>query len=463
MPSKSISAPSLFLFTSNPSKISREAKPANTKRIMSNNDNEIWEKGWDRRVARRRRKFSYKIRRIRDNDPHLTFLLENFRCVVDGQEVIPPLLKAMTTNTRVENLNLFSVPIQGIAGFSKMLLSNSSLQSLALRDCDFSWLGTTAIFRSLTSNNTLTVLDLSRNSKMFRGDNTIVVSAIRQSLPLMTGLKSLNLSNTGLTPAAVEAIFYGLQRNTSIQVLDLSDNLGIQQALADSLIKSLPQMNGLEILNAQLTNASSCLDQQPEKMAEFSKAMEVNTKLWKLDSIVLHTVDYYSTSKEKQKQIQCFQRLKEIDFYKVRNGLLRSGWLTLNRPSLWPLVLAKVGSSQRNDAAKFHRDIVFFLLREKCDLLFLHRNKNEDTITASAMARKPGKKRPESTRRKRPRTAISSSPEDMVQNPGFYCRLHGGVHLVPNECCPLETLRPLPRNWQTRVPRASLENWLARK
>ena len=412
-------------------------------------------------MARRRRKFSYKIRRIRNNDPSLTFLVENFRCVIDEQEVIPPLLKAMTTNTRVENLNLFSVPIRGIAGFSKMLLANSSLQSLALRDCDLSSLGTTAIFRSLTSNNTLTVLDLSRNSRMFRGNT--VVSAIRQSLPIMTGLKSLNLSNTGLAPAAIEAIFYGLQRNTSIQVLDLADNLGIEQALIDSLIESLPQMNGLEILNIQLTNASSSLDQQPEKMAEFSKAMEGNTKLWKLDSIVLHTVDHYSTSKEKEKQRQCFQRLKEIDFYKVRNGLLRSGWLLLKRPSLWPFLLSKLGS-ERNDAAKFHSDVVFFLLREKCDLLFLHRNKNEDTATATATARSPRKKKSGSPRQKqRLRTAIASSPNDMVQNPGFYCRLHGGVHLVPNECCPMETLKPLPRNWQTRVPRTSSEDWLARK
>ena len=412
-------------------------------------------------MARRRRKFSYKIRRIRNNDPSLTFLVENFRCVIDEQEVIPPLLKAMTTNTRVENLNLFSVPIRGIAGFSKMLLANSSLQSLALRDCDLSSLGTTAIFRSLTSNNTLTVLDLSRNSRMFRGNT--VVSAIRQSLPIMTGLKSLNLSNTGLAPAAIEAIFYGLQRNTSIQVLDLADNLGIEQALIDSLIESLPQMNGLEILNIQLTNASSSLDQQPEKMVEFSKAMEGNTKLWKLDSIVLHTVDHYSTSKEKEKQRQCFQRLKEIDFYKVRNGLLRSGWLLLKRPSLWPFLLSKLGSEQ-NDAAKFHSDVVFFLLREKCDLLFLHRNKNEDTATATATARSPRKKKSGSPRQKqRLRTAIASSPNDMVQNPGFYCRLHGGVHLVPNECCPMETLKPLPRNWQTRVPRTSSEDWLARK
>jgi Ran GTPase-activating protein (RanGAP) involved in mRNA processing and transport len=301
------------------------------------NQDEVLAKLQERRDARYRRRFSYKIRRIRVNDPSLTYIC------VRTDDVVLPLFQAMKKNTTVVQLEIFCLTLNPVGALGKNLMSNSTLQMLKLNFCSLPSLGAAALFRSFAVNKALRCVDLSR-SHIFHGDHA--VTALCQSLPEMTGLESLNLCCTGLSGFAVQGIFQGLQRNSVLQFLDLSDNPDIGSHIATSLIEGLPRLLGLQILSVQMTGLSAHLDQRPDLMKALAKGMTVNSKLWKIDDIVLHRVDYYETPAEKAKQRQCLQYLKEIELHKMRNGVLNGKWLTMDQRSLWPFILTRVASSK---------------------------------------------------------------------------------------------------------------------
>jgi hypothetical protein len=328
-----------------------------------------------------------------------------------------------------------------VGALGKNLMSSSTLQMLKLNFCSLPSLGAAALFRSFAVNKALRCVDLS-HSHIFHGDHA--VTALCQSLPEMTGLESLNLCCTGLSGFAVQGIFQGLQRNSVLQFLDLSDNPDIGSHIATSLIEGLPRMLGLQILNVQMTGLSAHLDQRPDLMKALAKGMTVNSKLWKIDDIILHRVDYYETPPEQAKQGQCLRYLKEIELHKMRNGVLNGKWLTMDQISLWPFVLTRVASS-----TTFRHDLTLFLLKEKCDLLSLRQNSSQTTkrkVLVPSIRPKAvvGRKSP------LPRKVRKSSSKCAKSNlsgcsacPGFHCKIHGGMRLLPTRCCTFERIQPL--------------------
>jgi hypothetical protein len=404
---------------------------------------EEWMKQLARAAARRRRKLSYVVRRIGKNDPTLTDLFENFQCEPPGADDVQSLLLALERNTRVTNLTIAncSDPAPGCA---RMLSHNMSLKHLTLLDSQITWMGGIPLFRSLTFNSTLESLNLSNNKLLFRGGGNLFADAVATSLAQMTGLKVLNLSNTGLTGQAIQSIFWGLERNGSLKSLDVSQNSGVAQEIVDSLIQSLPRMKSLERLDVQMTNISACLDQNPDVMAKMVDSFQKNARLWKLDNIVLHRIEHYATCKEQDKQRRCFELLNQLRYIKRRNGLLAGQLLRMDQRALWPRILAHIGVLQRGD--DFRLDMMFFLFREKLDLLLPQ--PSVDAQRPSEMGEPTSKtkllsaRHEKSTRaRKRQRHCCRHQLNENY-NPGFRCQIHGGVRLVPVECCTFEQMQP---------------------
>ena len=347
--------------------------PEGHRRLVNEDDHDLWIKQVERAAARKRRQFGGKVRRVLQNDPTMVEISENFQCALTAGDILPPLFRALMKNSHLVTLELHSCPLEYMTGgFAHVLCHNSTLQSLTLRDCHIQSMGAAALFKALTINKTLKRLNLSNNTRLFQLPNhqhqhhhhhhhhptTLVGSQgetrdppshccpatlALQKLEHFQGLRRMNLSNTGLSPDAIRCILKGLERNDTLQSLDVSQNSAIAPTLVDALCDSLPHMKGLEILNVQHTHLSACFDQQPVRMRQFIQAMERNTKLWKFDSIVLHHVSYYNHPKQQQIQQQCWDEIRSFEYYKVRNGFLAGGWLTMDQQSLWPFVLSKLG------------------------------------------------------------------------------------------------------------------------
>lgn len=390
--------------------------------------NEMWLKWAERHGARSRRRFSYKIRRIRQNDPSLTFLSLG----VSDEESIPPLLNALEKSKYLVQLDVCCLTLTVGRGLGMMLMQNSSLRHLALHYCNIPSVEAVRIFQSLTVNSTLRILDLSYCSRFFLDDT--VSSALSQSLPNMKGLALLKLRCTDLSPLAVEGIFHSLQKNEVLESIDLSENLGVESYIGSSLIKSLPRTMNLQIINVEMTGLSSFFDQRPDLMQTFADGMRVNQKIWKIDGLVLHCVEHYSNKKERESQRQCLKSLDEIEFYKKKNSLMSGRWLTLDQQALWPFVLTRVA-----DNGRFCHDSTFYLIREKCDLLFSSCPVKQSKSKTRPRKKEVGRRRPRQKMKRVPRVKAKPSVPSFS---GFHCRIHGGMRLLPIGCCVFENIKP---------------------
>ena len=516
----------------------------------------------ERSLARRHRQFCYVVRRIRENDPTITSLTVNLRC---GYELssgiaLPPLFRALTQerNTSVTNLSIFNCdsggsgrdggvspssgssvePFEGsspIMGVGRMLLTNSKLQHVTLRDCNLLWIHVIPIFKSLIKNkfSALESLNLCNNKQLFshrrqhQGEEfspttarsssplCLVSKVLGQCLTQNKTLKAINFSNTGLSSDTINEIFRGLERNTTLESLNISHNDHIAIDIVNALIRSLPKLRGLQQLDVQYTKVSQCFDQDPKFMERFVASYRQNYRLWKLDTITLHSIEHYKNDSSKNSEIQlekqrlCFRYLQEFNCLKCRNGLLAGGLVTIddynnlnNRQqhrhpefprSLWSHILAQIVSSQKmskdgcgvdrcNMNHRYCHDMIYFLLREKSDIFFHPRMNDSNTIAApmtSASSQNPKleqRKQPSSvkssrskrkeqamkkdhaikgtSRKKQKRAHGISNQATGSGDPGFYCRIHVGGNnrlLLPIECCSFETMEPFQKKKQLRL------------
>lgn len=353
----------------------------------------------------------------------------------------------------------------------RMLQSNTTLQVLKIRGCYIPPFSACAMFRSLKQNTTLQELDLSVSWGMFddttTGDfynnKTSSLAALAETIAHSTGLTSLNLRNTRIGSEQVRAILDALAFNKTLESLDVSENDGIGLALVDSLIQYLPNMR-LQVLNAELTGISECLDQQETLMQNLATAMEANKSLWKLMGIVLHKAEFYTSPKERAAQLKCIDYANTMDYYKTRNGAVGGNWLLMEKRDTLPNILADV----MQGANRFANDLVFFLLREKCDWLnttTTTTTRTEYSGTAISSQRAKCDKSPKVTApsmsqsKKRGREKASSAdlrvakkagsnqrrlhPENtpLLTLPVYYCFVHASCKSLPRGCCSFERRR----------------------
>ena len=171
-------------------------------------------------------------------------------------ELVTHILKSLEYNTTLEELDL-SGNSQLEEGNSeavgcaveRMLKVNRTLKVLNLNGCRLGTAIATSIFRSLERNTSLEELDLSENNQL--GDSEAVGCAIERMLNMNRKLKVLNLSGCKLGAAVATSIFRSLERNTSLEELDLSGNnqLGDSEAVGCAIESTLNVNRKLRALN----------------------------------------------------------------------------------------------------------------------------------------------------------------------------------------------------------------------
>ena len=161
----------------------------------------------------------------------------------------------------------------------RMLTVNKTLKVLNLSGCELDTAVTSSIFRSLQHNTILEKLDLSENSQIAEGDSEAVGCAIERMLTVNKTLKRLNLSGCELHTAVATSIFRSLQHNTSLEELDLSENhqLGKSEGVGSEIERMLKVNRKLKILNL-----SDCKLDTAVATSIFS-SLEANTSLEELD------------------------------------------------------------------------------------------------------------------------------------------------------------------------------------
>ena len=428
---------------------------------MQQERDEIAQKIVDRRVARYCRRVAYRIRRVEANDSSIDAI------EVALEDVVPSLMKAMSKNSYVLKVEISctGLSIGGVVG--RMLQSNTTLRTLKIRACHIPPFSAAAIFRSLKHNSTLQDIDLSLSWGLFEGppgdpfSKMNATAALADAITSSTSLKSLNLRKTSLGGEQIQSLFWALSRNKTLENLDLSENDGIGLALVESLIQHLPELR-LQIVNAELTGVSECLDQQPKLMGDLAAALEANSSLWKLTGIVLHKVEHYAKDKEKSTQLRCVQLSEQMDLFKTRNGIVGAKWLCMENRALWALLL---GNLLQGKNERFRLDLVFFLLREKCDWLtagssdrttpgdttgsLLGESKSRNLAGTCSTAILPKKRvRLEYSRVQLGISKKTKQRDSNIQNhcttevSGYYCFVHAACGSLPRGCCSFE--RKLP-------------------
>lgn len=173
------------------------------------------------------------IRRIKQNDPTLTFLNLNYQNL--GDDVIRALAGALNENSHLLILFLDGNDIsdKGARVLGKALARHPSLQQLFLSYNTIGDEGAAHLARALTTNNHLQVLKLA-NNRIRKG------TSLGEALQYNHSLSSLVLDGNELGDMGARELIGALRRNKSLKSLDLRNNqIRDIPALADRLYHTL--------------------------------------------------------------------------------------------------------------------------------------------------------------------------------------------------------------------------------
>ena len=164
-------------------------------------------------------------------------------CCIDDQGM-KSLASALEMNGSLEELTLSgsrAVTGIGVMALGESLKRNRGLKRLNISHCDIGDLGVKTLASALEMNGSLEELDLSWNVAI----TGIGLFALGESLKRNRGLKTLNISYCGIEYQGMMSLASALETNSSLAVLDLSDNTG--KGLM-SLGESLRRNRGLKTL-----------------------------------------------------------------------------------------------------------------------------------------------------------------------------------------------------------------------
>ncbi|KAI9143035.1 hypothetical protein BKA69DRAFT_1134280 [Paraphysoderma sedebokerense] len=118
---------------------------------------------------------------------------------------------------RILDLSFNRITNRGIGSIAKWLIEDNSLHWLNVSSNDISAEGAKILAEALLVNSSLKVLDISNNHI----EDAIGFASMLQ---INTSLTSLNLSGTDLSHGSFIALSTALERNTTLECLDLSNN-----------------------------------------------------------------------------------------------------------------------------------------------------------------------------------------------------------------------------------------------
>ena len=122
---------------------------------------------------------------------------------------------------KVPAWNVQDLTDQTAEHFTVGLAESQLVQALKLKHCYIRSTGAVSIFRSLEHNTSLEILDLSENRQLAEGDSEAVGCAIERMLNVNRTLKSLNLCHCTLDTTVNYHIAAGLAHNASLVELNI--------------------------------------------------------------------------------------------------------------------------------------------------------------------------------------------------------------------------------------------------
>lgn len=214
------------------------------------------------------------------------------------------------------------------SSIATILYDNTVLKSLILRGCGISHVGATKISCALASNTSITVIDLSNNS-LGKG-----ICSVALALELNNTIQKLKLSGTDTGREGGEAIVEALTVNKSLAVLDMGRN-SLDDLVVTKLARSLKLNTSLRQLSLR-SNSFSTIG-----------ALCLSFALY--DSTNLQTV------------IECNHTLQYLDI--DSNQLSRECILRTNKPLRWNAL-----SSTENEIVR--KKVSSFLMKSESNCFY---------------------------------------------------------------------------------------------
>jgi hypothetical protein len=269
------------------------------------------------------------VRRVKENDPTLKYQHFDFSM---SEEQFQTVLNALPQASFLARLDFthWGLMINGeddvLVLLFIQLLSSNRVESLGLNSCGITGTGIQRIWEFLAVNQTLKILNLSRNMLGGVHHERNLNFAFRTLTSTITSLQELNLSATGLTSQSVSSLLNGLKQNSTLHTLDISNNFDSLEALLENLLPHLPQMKGLKrLILTKGASSSTCIDSQAKNslflLRLVADAIERNSSFCVFGPLFILPIDRQSNDETRLAYNSCMQCLERIQFYLQRNQL----------------------------------------------------------------------------------------------------------------------------------------------
>ena len=196
-------------------------------------------------------------------------------CCIDDHGM-KSLASALEMNGSLEELDLrgnYAVTSIGLMALGESLKRNKGLKTLNISYCCIDDQGMKSLASALEMNGSLEELDLSRNVAI----TGIGHMALGESLKRNRGLKTLNISYCCIDDQGMKSLASSLEMNGSLEKLALSGSRAVTGIGLIALGESLKRNRGLKRLNI-----SHC-DIDDQGMMSLASALETNSSLAVLD------------------------------------------------------------------------------------------------------------------------------------------------------------------------------------
>lgn len=157
---------------------------------------------------------------FRERLTHLHLSQENF-----GDLEAFKLAGAIKTLEHIHHIDLShnNITNAGVKEIGSSLKSNTSLFTFDISNNKFTYNGFLEILKGIKINQSVRALNLSRN--IFQAEDNILKKEIIIAFHFNKSLTSLNLSNCNITDVVFRNICEGLGLNTTLEYLNMGDNL----------------------------------------------------------------------------------------------------------------------------------------------------------------------------------------------------------------------------------------------
>ena len=229
---------------------------------------------------------SYLAESIQSQKTALTFLnLEDNNITSEGAAAIAKALKSKNTILKTLLLHTNIIGEAGAQEIAEALKSNTTLNSLGLRENQIGSSGASAIAHALHENKGLTSLDLESN------DIQAGVIAIAFAVKANTILKSLDLRANAMGTEAAIAMGLALESNTTLNSLSFQvDRIGVKGCEAiENVIRNTKTLTSIDIKNSEWLEMNSHAGfHSPELNYEFYNAVLQNPTIKVFNEIPVH-------------------------------------------------------------------------------------------------------------------------------------------------------------------------------